>query len=283
MTTAARATVDLPSVCQRRDAVLREPQWFPSNGVVIENSVAETLTREAAHIGDRLNNIGVALFQLTRPLDTAEFIALGTSLGVPERETDQSLMQRVANGVILNITSDDCLPVTECTQPFTTQPLTYHIEGSRRPAGTAPAYLLFQCLQRPVVDSGGQTILRSIPDTITALSEATRTVLAGTVLNPELTTATVICERTGRMTLNFRDPAPAEFLWRSPYPDGDVIAALTELLWVIYDPAGAVGVPWRDGMVAIVDNDWWLHARTGGCPGERHLQRIRIQARRNPT
>src|SRR5262249_31016781 len=142
---------------------------------------------------------------------------------------------------------------------------------------------LFQCLQQPAVDNGGQTIVRSIADTLTALSETTQTVLAGTVLNPELTTATVICERAGRRTLNFRDPAPAEFRWRSSYRDGDVVEALTELLWVIYDPAAAVGIPWRDGLVAVVDNQRWLHARTSGRPGGRHLQRIRIQARRNLT
>jgi alpha-ketoglutarate-dependent taurine dioxygenase len=274
MTAIGSATFAGPWVRQRRDAVLREPHWFPCHGISISEAAA---VDEAAMLRERVDDAGLALFQLTRPLDVDEFIALARVLGVPERETDRSLMDRVVSGIILDLKPDSTLPVTEHSQPFTPQPLTYHVEGSRRPLGASPTYLLFQCLERPAVDQGGQTIVRSIDDTLAALTEATQTVLANTVLNPELTTATVIYERGGRRTLNFRDPAPAEFRWRSPYDRAEVVCAFAELLSVIYDRNATVGIPWREGLLVVVDNHRWLHARTSGCAGKRHLQRIRVQ------
>jgi len=283
MNAIASATIDGPSVQQRRDAVLREPRWFPCSGISISNSTAEMLIEEAAIVRERVDNAGLALFQLTRPLDTNEFVALAATLGLPERETERSLMDRVTGGIILNLTPDSTLPLTEDSQPFTPQPLTYHIEGSRRPLGMSPAYLLFQCLECPAVDRGGQTIVRSISDTLAALAETTQAVLASTVLNPEATTAPVIYERGNQRTLNFRDPAPAEFRWQSQYDRAEVVSAFAQLLSAIYDSDATVGIPWREGLLVVVDNHRWLHARTSGRVGRRHLQRIRVQSPKGTT
>lgn len=274
-TAIGSAIIDGPYVRQRRDAVLREPRWFPCLGISISEAAA---VDDAAMLRERVDHAGLALFQLTRPLDADDFIAVARVLGVPERETDRSLMDRVVSDVILDLKPDSTLPVTEHSQPFTPQPLTYHVEGSRRPVGTSPTYLLFQCLEAPAVGRGGQTIVRSVDNTLAALTEATQAVLANTVLNPESTTATVIYERGGRRTLNFRDPAPAEFRWWSPYDRVEVVCALAELLSVIYDRDATVGIPWHEGLLVVVDNHRWLHARTSGFAGKRHLQRIRVQA-----
>lgn len=83
--TIASATIDRPSVQQRRGSVLREPRWFPCREIGISNSTAEILIEEAPTVPERVDNAGLALFQLTRPLDTDEFIALEATLDQPER------------------------------------------------------------------------------------------------------------------------------------------------------------------------------------------------------
>ena len=118
-----------------------------------------------------------------------------------------------AADVILNLKPDSIDRATEDNQPFTSQSLTYHVEGSRRPRGRSPAYILFQCLASPEPDRGGQTILRSIDGALAALTRSAHQILSETILYPDATDAPVIYTGVGRTTLNFRDPAPLPFVW----------------------------------------------------------------------
>ncbi len=278
MSVTTSATLDDALVRQRRDAVLGERRWYPCRETEVFPLSAERLVSAPGIVRDRVQAIGVALFELSRALRADEFVAVAAALGQPEQETEPSLMDRVTNGVILNLKPNSTGSPSEYNQPFTPRALTYHTEGSRRPLGTAPSYLLFQCVESPVMDRGGQTLIRSIDDTLASLSVAAATVLRGTVLCPESTNSPVIRDRGGRCTLNLRDPAPAEFRWRSSFGRNEVFRSLSELLRVVYDKGAAVGIPWCRNLLLVLDNHRWLHARTEGHPDRRHLQRIRIRA-----
>jgi alpha-ketoglutarate-dependent taurine dioxygenase len=271
------AEVDDAVSARARSAVLWRQEWFPSPAQARPVTVAE-LSASPSVLRDALAPAGLALFEISGPLDTARFIEVASVLGVPEPETERSLMHRVDSGVVLNLRPDSAEPVTEHSQPFTDSPLTFHTEGSRRPLGASPSWLLFHCVTAPEPDRGGQTLLRSAHEVLDTLSEPSRAVLARTVLTPESTDASVICELDGRPRLNFRDPAPAPFTWRSPFGDRQVTEALAELLRRLYDVAAVGGIHWRDGQLAVIDNSRWLHARSGGHGGSRHLRRIRISA-----
>jgi alpha-ketoglutarate-dependent taurine dioxygenase len=271
------AEVDDVLAARARSAVLDRREWFPAAAAARPVTVAE-LSASPSIMRDALAPAGLALFQVSGPLDPARFIEVASFLGVPEPETERSLMHRVDSGVVLNLRPDSAEPMTEHSQPFTDSPLTFHTEGSRRPLGTSPSCLLFHCVTAPEPDRGGQTLLRSAQDVLAALSGPSRAVLAQTVLTPESTDASVICELDGRPRLNFRDPAPAPFTWRSPFGDREVAEALAELLRRLYDVTAVKGIRWRDGQLAVIDNSRWLHARSGGHGGSRHLRRIRISA-----
>lgn len=268
------ATVSCQAVVQRRESVLLEQDWFPCDLAIGSVSRPTDLAKVRATV----DRCGVALLDLGDPLDADGFIGLAQVFGVPEAESAATLMHRVDRRVILNLKPDSRGVITEANQPFTSEPLTFHVEGSRRPRGTSPAYLLFQCLGNPQADHGGQTILRSIDDVLANLSRRSFNVLTATVLNPASTDATVIYDDNGKRTLNFRDPAPNQFEWDSPFRPDEVVDALTQLLTAVYDRGKTIGVPWRPGMLAIVDNKRWLHARTSGGTPTRHLQRIRVQS-----
>lgn len=260
-----------------RQAVLSRREWYPAPGRPLRVSAAGLAAGTA--LPDALAPAGLALFEVTEPLDTARFIEVASVLGVPEPETERSLMHRVEQGVVLNLRPDArAEPVTEHSQPFTDSPLTFHTEGSRRPLGTSPSYLLFSCVRAPEPDQGAQTLLRSVPDVLAGVSGRSRAILEQTVLTPESCDASVICELDGRVRLNFRDPAPAPFTWRSPFSDRQVTRALAELLRLVYDDSAVAGIRWRDGQLAVIDNSRWLHARSAGHGGDRHLRRIRIGA-----
>jgi alpha-ketoglutarate-dependent taurine dioxygenase len=276
------ATIEDPTVRAVRTAVLEEMSWYPSRPVMAENATAGQLLADPAATRERVGRSGLALWHLPEPLGVAEFIDLASVFGEPEAETESSLMDRVQRRVILDLKPDSMEELTEHNQPFTTAPLTFHIEGSRRPRGTSPTYLLFQCLEPPARDRGNQTVLRSIDNILAALTARTKAVLSETILTPESTDATVIYRTADRLRLNFRDPAPIPFRWVSAYDRDDVIGALTELLVCVYAKDAAIGIPWQRGLLTIVDNHRWLHARTRGQAGSRHLQRIRVRAERRP-
>jgi alpha-ketoglutarate-dependent taurine dioxygenase len=275
--TVASATLDNPALRQRRSSVLEEPKWFPCEEIRVEPTTVDELLADPAAARDRVEQTGLALYQLDRPLDVDRFVQLSRAFGDPEPETAASLMDRVQQQVVLNLKPDSTTELVEANRPFSAQPLTFHIEGSRRPLGTSPDYLLFQCVLASPLNRGNQTVLRSIEDTLDGLTERALRVLSATTLYPDSTDARVVHEFAGQRRLNFRDPAPSPFRWQSKYGDDQVVDAFTELLSVIYNPKAVLGIPWRDSLLSIIDNRRWMHARTRGRDDRRHMQRIRVQ------
>lgn len=265
-------------VSRRRAEVLDRIEWFPARDLSVGEIETAVILDRPEQLAARIGKTGVGVFRLTRPLTVPEFVRLAEYFGEPEPETDDSLMDRVDERVVLNLVPDVGGPITEQNQPFSPSPLTFHIEGSRRPRGTAPSFLLFQCLQPSPWDQGSQTVLRSVDGILDGLSADALEVLGTTVLGPGQTDAPIVYEHDGLRRLNFRDPWPQPYDLASTYDEKDVLQSLTELLVALYDSEATVGVPWQRDTLAIIDNRRWLHGRTQGFPGDRHLQRIRVKS-----
>lgn len=266
-----------------RAQVLDVAGWFPSPQQHIVSVTSEwSIGDVGAFLRQQVRHNGFAMCCLPEPLACSDFVALASYFGAPEPERDSFLADRVQEGVVLNLTPDVTVGVTELTQPFSSSALTFHVEGSRRPPGTAPDYLLFQCLQAPTADAGGQTILRSIAEVLDALSPHSIDALSKTMMYPDVTTATVVGETSFGPKLNFRDPFPEEVRWQSQANDRVVSQAMSELLTQIYRRDRVFGVPWTANLLAVVDNRRWLHGRTSGGSTNRHLQRIRVHSAADP-
>lgn len=264
------------AIGRRRAEVLERLEWFPEGDLRSVDIELADVMHDPGQLAGCVAAKGVGVFRLCRPLTVREFIGLAEQFGRPERESDSSLGHRVEQRVVLNLVPDARGPVTEQNQPFSTSSLTLHIEGSRRPRGTAPSFLLFQCLTPSPRDEGSQTILRSVDGLLADLSDEALGVLATTILGPRQTDAPIVYEHDFQRRLNFRDPWPQPYDLASDSDEKTALQAVTELLKAIYDSKSIIGIPWERNTLAVVDNRRWLHGRTRGNPGARHLQRIRI-------
>ncbi|MFF7700763.1 TauD/TfdA family dioxygenase [Streptomyces lydicus] len=236
----------------------------------------------ATLLRDRLTADGYALLQLDEPLSTADFIAVGKTLGDPMPETDAAVLPYVEHGIMLNLTADAGRTSDASLQPFATNFLTLHTEGSTRPAQRQPRLIVLMCCE-PGDGTAARTVVVPMAAVRRRLSPDDAALLARVRYRAADPPPPLLRTVDGAPVFSFRDfhTAPLEWELSGDPADGDEVGpALRRLLAAMYHPAEARAVEWRRGMLLAVDNHRFFHGRTAGdgrVPEiPRHLKRLRL-------
>ncbi|WP_235034846.1 TauD/TfdA family dioxygenase [Streptomyces sp. SLBN-115] len=239
----------------------------------------------AAALSDRLKISGYALLQLREPLSNSDFIAVGKALGKPITERDAAVQPYVEEGILLNLTTDARRTPDVSLQPFTTDFLTLHTEGSARPARRQPRHVLLMCCA-PGNSGTARTVLVPMAMVRRRLSPGDAELLGRVRYHPGEAMPPLLRNARGQEVFSFRDFHTKPLEW---VLDGDateavlVNPALRRLLVALYTSDGALAVEWRRGMLLAIDNHRFFHGRTvgdGRSPLKpRHLKRLRLLGR----
>jgi alpha-ketoglutarate-dependent taurine dioxygenase len=259
----------------RRRAVLDRHRWYDAPASDAVRATASDAARLGRIARDIAATSGLALVDVDRLLSPEELVRLASKFGTPIEEHDDAVRPFVLDRAVLRMEAAIDKPSVDL-QPFSSEWISFHSEGSRRPAVHRPTWLLFQCVSPPLVDRGGQTLLRRAADIVEALRPSSVEVLRETVLCPETCDTTVVSSDEGHPILTFRDPAPEVMTWVSPAPSDEVKTALWDLLVVLYDVAAVEAVPWRRNRLVVLSNAAYLHARSSASRSPRVLHRVRV-------
>jgi alpha-ketoglutarate-dependent taurine dioxygenase len=268
-----------------RERVLCRTEWYaaPVAGEPRPETF-ETLLRGRGDLTDQLVRHGFAHVRLDRALSNAELIALAAQLGTPQPQFDDRLAGYIEDGVVLDLRLDN--PETddhEWKLLFAENYVMAHSELAGRPPPLQPRFQLFQCVEPPVRDAGGQTLLIDMAALCERLGIDHVAVLARTRNASFTNSPPFIWARDNRPVISFKDTAAAGFPWQT-VAEVDEAAVVNEsirqLLLGTYDPDHVRGVHWESGVLAVFDNHRWLHARSRGrIPvgrPPRHLKEIRV-------
>jgi alpha-ketoglutarate-dependent taurine dioxygenase len=275
---------DDPHVQLRKQLLDRAEGRLPSAPVTAGS--ADDLIQQGAAGVEAVISAGQCGFQLTEPMSDKQFQKFGEQLGPLQPERDPTVQPFVANGVILNLVTAHDQTADVHLQPFATNSLSLHSEGSGRPLADQPRYIVLMCCQPGTADTA-QTVLVPMSAVADRLDPETQAVLSQTRYrdNPDGPSIlrSVVDPHTAesRLVFSFRDFGAAPLAWHytGDLPRGvDVNAAIRALLAAMYTPEGASAVQWRRGMLAVIDNTRFFHGRTAGHVQtvRRHLKRLRV-------
>ncbi len=272
-----------PVIAERRNGVLLRREWFPSSD---EATASPEITVSAAHlaghaaaVSEVVASAGIAELQLDRPLSDGEFIDFGRLFGTLIPESDPEISEFITQRYILDLRTQLPAGAPAELQPFAEDPLTFHTEGSRRPAAGQPRFLIFQCIVPPPCDSGGQTLLRGAGQVSAMLPADSRSTLAGVAYDSDGMPPLYRSEGGGMFS--FRDFADTPLAWRctgqaATRTAEEVHAAFRDLLLALYDERHVRGIWWQANSLVIIRNQRFFHGRSAAAAGSRHLRRLRV-------
>jgi alpha-ketoglutarate-dependent taurine dioxygenase len=232
----------------------------------------------------RLAEDGLSVTLLPEPLDDHDFLTLGKALGTAIPERDPATVPYTDHGVILNLRSAEGHTDDVSRQPFATNALTMHSEGSGRAVAEQPRYIVLMCVAPGEDTTAPRTVLTPMALVDERLSPDDRSLLSATRYRDSGDVPTIRRSTQGGTAFSFRDFDGAPLRWECSSPGAapdDVNAALGRLLTAMYAPDGAFAVRWTRGLLVVIDNTRFFHARTAGSvvpsPRPRHLKRLRIR------
>jgi alpha-ketoglutarate-dependent taurine dioxygenase len=269
-------SVGVPELDRRRRAVLEQRAWFPPPPVVPLAARRNDLRAAGETLAAQVERHGLGVADFDRPLDPASLLRLSWVFGEPVEEDAPDVQPFVVDRAVLRLDASVRDP-SVALQPFSSSWITLHSEGSRRPAGQRPTFLLFQCLVPPRPGDGGQTLLRDARDVVRGLGDSSVDVLARTALAGGRSGTPVLTSADSGPVLTFRDPAPDPVRWESDADPDRVQPALLDLLTAVYDAARVRGVHWRRNRLVVLSNTRFLHGRSVAGNGERILDRVRVR------
>ncbi|WP_320064504.1 TauD/TfdA family dioxygenase [Micromonospora sp. RTGN7] len=248
-------------------ALTAESQQFPE-------AAADALTAQ-------LETHGLGLVQLDDSLSDDRFLALGRLLGTAMPETDPAVQPYVEQRVILNLRSEHNRTGDVALQPFATNYLSLHTEGSGRPPGDQPRYIVLLC-HDPGDATSARTVLVPMRAVAAAMDPASLATLSQVRYRHDARLSPIVRYEDGRCVFTFRDFLAQPLEWTS-HGDADadtVNDAIADLLRAMYSAESASSVHWRAGLLVVIDNRFFFHGRTAGpavaSPHRRHLRRLRV-------
>lgn len=223
---------------------------------------------------------GVIIHLSDQLLSSQELLAFASKLGKPIPETVPAVQKYVEYDSVLNLRREHGLEDNVDVQPFATNAITLHTEGSRNPVERQPRLLVFQCRETAAAGQGGQTVLVRMDDVFRHLSESSAKILSRTKYVSPPGSPAIIREVSGRPTFSFRDfkVDPLEWTYEGHEADGaeSVNHAISEALVAMYRVPWT-GVHWHTRALVILSNFHFFHGRTAiVSQTERHLQRVRL-------
>ncbi|MGK5632266.1 TauD/TfdA family dioxygenase [Streptomyces sp. URMC 123] len=239
----------------------------------------------ADSLRERLAADGYALLHLDEPLSTSDYIAVGRRLGEPMPETDAAVLPYVEQGVMLNLVAAAGKTSDASLQPFATNFLTLHTEGSTRRPEEQPRYIVLMCCE-PGISTSARTVLVPMAEVLRRLSPHDAELLERVRYRAFEGAPPLLRDVRGTPVFSFRDfhTQPLEWLLDGSDDEAeDVGPALRRLLTAMYAPGSARAVEWRPGMLVAIDNHRFFHGRTAGDgrvpETPRHLKRLRLLER----
>jgi hypothetical protein len=221
---------------------------------------------------------------LPDPLEDGEFLALGDSLGPAVPELDPATRAHTQYGVLLNLRSAVGHTDDPSQQPFATNPLSLHSEGSGRALADQPRYIVLMCEDPGRDASAPRTVLVPMSGVAARLSADDLRLLSCTRYRDAPGAPTIVRPSADRYAFSMRDFQGAPLRWSCTLPgatEDGVNAALGRLLAAMYAGDGASAVKWTRGLLVVIDNARFFHGRTSGStrpgPHPRHLKRLRIR------
>lgn len=197
-------------------------------------------------------------------------------------ETDAAVLPYVEHGIMLNLTADAGRTSDASLQPFATNFLTLHTEGSTRPADRQPRYIVLMCCE-PGYGTAARTVLVPMAEVRRRLSTRDADLLSRVRYRDAAAMPPLLRDVGGCPVFSFRDfhTQPLEWVLDGEEAEaGEVDPALRRLLTAMYRPAGSRAVEWQRGMLLAVDNHRFFHGRTAGDgrvpETPRHLKRLRL-------
>ncbi|MER7460022.1 TauD/TfdA family dioxygenase [Micromonospora sp. NPDC126480] len=230
-----------------------------------------------------LRRDGLAVIQFDEVLSNPAFLSFGRTLGEPMPESHPTVASYVESEVILNLIARHGATTDANLQPFARTFLSVHSEGSGRPVAEQPRYIVLMCCEPGDDATTAQTALVSMADVAARLSDRAIEILSQTRYLRN-TAGPNICRAEGHgLVFSFRDFMADPLEWVSTCAGAtpeDVNDALLSLLRATYQGDDATGVHWRSGMLVVIDNTRYFHARTSrstrAVVRSRHLKRLRI-------
>jgi hypothetical protein len=198
---------------------------------------------------------------------------------IPER--DPLARQFTTHGILLNLVSAHGHTNKPELQPFATTELTLHSEGSGRPLGEQPRYIVLTCCDPGDATTQAQTILASMEGVAARLDLKTSALLSNLRYQNRTAVPAILRSRNGQAVFSFRDFKGAALNWAysGDATIGAVNRAILSLLAAMYE-SESFGVEWAEGLTLIIDNTRFFHGRTAGAAvpsaHQRHLKRLRL-------
>jgi hypothetical protein len=278
-----------------RQQVLRRRAWYPApdGAAPVPCPVGpppdvDGVERLVAVLRTGLDGDGVVVVALDRQLGSAELVVLATGLGTPQQQLDPRLQPWVEDGVILHLRADEAESDDRAWRLlFTEGYVMFHTELAGRPIALQPRHLLFQCVDAPDRDAGGQTLLAPMDAVRARLTDRQAGILAATRHAGFADPPTFLSRFDGRDVVTYKDaegePLPWEHLGDDPtVTAAEVEDALRALQAAVYHPAGVRGIPWERHLLAAFDNRRFLHGRACSPPAAsgaaRYLREVRVFA-----
>jgi len=275
------------SYARTRAALLRQREWFTS-GIELVEAKAECLQQASECLQREVKTHGLALAHFDRLLSNSDYIALASYFGAPMLQPNPKTQPWVDERVILNLRAErEETADVEWGLLFAENFIVLHTELALKPAAQQPRYILLLCVEPPLPDAGGQTIVVPMDAVARGLVPAHARALCRIHYARIPDAPPFLRIEDGRAVFSIRDPGGAALEWK--YDDGDescagvdgVNAAIRSFLTALYDPDIIRGIPWQRNLLAVIDNRRVFHGRTfggrplnGGAP--RHLRRIRV-------
>ncbi|MFC9931849.1 TauD/TfdA family dioxygenase [Streptomyces sp. NPDC127190] len=231
--------------------------------------------------GDLLRH-GLGVVRLDEPLPNDAFRKLGSALGTAIPETAPAVQPYVEDGVVLNLRADAGTTQDVSLQPFASNRLSLHSEGSGRSVADQPRYIVLMCVEPG--DASASTVLVPMDEVAAGLSGEDLRLLRATRYADAPGVPAVVRSRGDHTVFSFRDFQQDTLRWvceaDGASPEA-VNGALGRLLARMYEARGASGVVWSRGLLVVIDNTRFFHGRTAGLPRAaartRHLKRLRIR------
>lgn len=272
----ARTLADLQKPVLYPPGPLPEPAEFAA----LRERPCTSWTAAAAALAEGIAAVGIGFAHVAEPLAIADFIALGRRFGTPLPENDPAIASFVHESVVLSLQDDQRSDADQLT-PFTPRPLTLHTEGSRRPADQQPRFIILMCVDPGSAGDASQTVLVPVAPILAQLSEDELRTLSGVRETVVPGSVPFVRWVDGRPRLSFRDLGEERYELESVADEQTTERAVTALVRACYSARPVNGTRWRRGDIVAIDNQRWMHGRTGATvEGDRprHLQRLRIVA-----
>lgn len=243
-------------------------------GVCVTLESTEQLTWLSDHLEEICLSVGLIVARGLCPLSREQLLDFSSG-------TDRDLLHWEF-GPVMEMTPDD----TAKNYLFTREAVPFHWDGAFL---KEPGILVFNCVDAPTLNSGGETLFCHTELVWNSLNTAEQNLLRHVSVTYETkklahyggsVTVPIVSEHplTGRTVLRYAEPVSSE---KNPVTqkihgkEGDEIRRLLKDL--IYNPRNCYSHQWQSGDLIIADNRTLIHGRNQfSSEALRHFRRVQI-------